>query len=91
MMGLAEGNITMHKKVEVTARRTTRERLLTYLSITAKEKGGNAFDIPFNRQELADYLEVDRSGLSVEIGKLVKEGVIFCRKERFEILKPYVL
>ena len=91
MMGLAEGNITMHKKVEVTARRTTRERLLTYLSIMAKEQGANVFDIPFNRQELADYLEVDRSGLSVEIGKLVKEGVIFCRKERFEILKPYVL
>ncbi len=91
MKSLAEGSISKHKKIEVTARRTTRERLLTYLALTAKEKGSNAFDIPFNRVELADYLEVDRSGLSVEIGKLVKEGVIFCRKEHFEILKPYIL
>ena len=76
----------MHKKIEVTAKRTTRERLLTYLSITAKEKGGNVFDIPFNRQELADYLEVDRSGLSAEIGKLKREGIIENRKRRFTIL-----
>lgn len=91
MKSLAEGSISKHKKIEVTAKRTTRERLLTYLALTAKEMGSNKFDIPFNRIELADYLEVDRSGLSVEIGKLVKEGVIFCCKEHFEILKPYVL
>ncbi len=91
MKSLAEGSISKHRKIEVTVKRTTRERLLTYLSLMAKEAGSNTFDIPFNRQELADYLEVDRSGLSVEIGKLVKEGIIFCRKERFEILRPYIL
>ena len=49
---------------------------MTYLSIEAKKCSSNSFDIPFDRQELADYLEVDRSGLSTEIGKLKSEGVI---------------
>ena len=89
MKSLANGSLSMHKKIEITAKRTTRDRLLTYLSLMAKESGSNKFNIPFNRIELADYLEVDRSGLSVEIGKLVKEGVIFCCKESFEILKPF--
>ena len=91
MKSLADGSLAMHKKIEITAKRTTRERLLTYLSIMAKEAGKNEFDIPFNRIELADYLDVDRSGLSVEIGKLVKEGVIFCCKEHFEIRKSFVI
>ncbi len=91
MKSLADGSISMHKKIEITAKRTTKERLLTYLSLMAKEAGKNEFDIPFNRIELADYLEVDRSGLSVEIGKLVKEGVIFCQKEHFKILKPFAI
>ena len=91
MKSLANGSLSMHKKIEITAKRTTRDRLLTYLSLMAKESGSNKFNIPFNRIELADYLEVDRSGLSVEIGKLVKEGVIFCCKESFEILKPFTI
>ena len=62
------------------------EKLLTYLDIEAEKAGTLAIDIPFDRQELADFLEVERSGLSVEIGKLVKEGVIKNTKKHFELL-----
>ncbi|MBQ2863699.1 MAG: winged helix-turn-helix domain-containing protein, partial [Clostridia bacterium] len=65
---------------------TTREKLLTYLTAASKEEGGTSFDIPFDRQELADYLGVDRSGLSVEIGRLKREGVIDCYKNHFDFL-----
>ena len=56
---------------------------MTYLMFQAKEHGSNQFDIPFDRQELADYLEVDRSGLSAEISKLRKEGILESRKNHF--------
>ncbi|MBR4079933.1 MAG: Crp/Fnr family transcriptional regulator [Christensenellaceae bacterium] len=86
MKNLATKNILFHQKIEITAKRTTREKLMTYLTFYAKKVGKPAFDIPFDRQELADYLEVDRSGLSAEISKLKKEGLIACRKRHFELL-----
>lgn len=86
MKNLAQKNIGYHQKIEVTSKRTTRDKLMTYLMICAKKEGKKSFDIPFDRQELADYLEVDRSGLSAEISKLKKEGVIENKKNRFELL-----
>lgn len=83
---LADKNIRYYKKSEITSARTTREKLLTYLTAASKEEGGTSFDIPFDRQELADYLGVDRSGLSVEIGRLKREGVIDCHKNHFDFL-----
>ena len=59
---------------------------MTYLMLQAKKANSNSFQIPFDRQELADYLEVDRSGLSAEISKLRKEGVLLCRKNEFTLL-----
>ena len=59
---------------------------MTYLMQQAKKAGSNGFDIPFDRQELADYLEVDRSGLSAEISKLKKEGMIDSQKNHFKLL-----
>jgi CRP-like cAMP-binding protein len=59
---------------------------MTYLMQQAKIANSNRFTIPFDRQELADYLEVDRSGLSAEIGKLRKEGIIESTKKHFELL-----
>lgn len=85
MRDLAEKNVMFHQKIEVTSQRTTRDKLLTYLSLEAK-KHGSSFEIPFNRQELADYLEVDRSGLSVEIGKLRDEGIIEADRNKFRLL-----
>ena len=86
MKDLAQKSLRFHRRVEVTSKRTTREKLLTYLTLCAKEMGSNVFEIPFDRQELADYLEVDRSGLSAEIGKLKREGVIECKKNHFVLL-----
>lgn len=48
---------------------------------------GSSFQIPFDRQELADFLEVDRSGLSAEIGKLRREGILECRRSQFTLLR----
>ncbi len=59
---------------------------MAYLLIEAKEQRRDSFSIPYDRQELADYLEVDRSGLSAAIGKLCREGIIECQKNRFTLL-----
>lgn len=84
---VAKKNLTLHRKAVITARRTTRDKLLTYLLLTAKEAGGSEFSIPFDRQGLADYLEVDRSGLCAELSKLRQEGVLTYRKNHFRLLK----
>ena len=86
MCGLAKKSISFHKRIEITSKRSTREKLLTYLSIMEKQEGAATFEIPFDRQELADYLEVERSGLSAEISKLRAEGIIENRKNIFTLL-----
>lgn len=85
MQIIAQKNLAFHRKIEITSKRTTREKLMAYLNLQAKRKG-SSFTIPYSRQELADYLSVERSGLSAEIGKLKKEGVIDCRKNKFTLL-----
>ena len=86
MKDIASKNVKYHQKIEIISGRTTREKLLSYLSMVSKKEGSSAFVIPFDRQQLADFLEVDRTGLSAEIGKLKKEGIIECRKNYFELL-----
>ena len=86
MKELATKTLAYHERVEVTSKRTTREKLMTYLLMEKHKAGASSFDIPYDRQELADYLEVDRSGLSAEIGKLKKEGLIDCTKNHFTVL-----
>lgn len=83
---VAEKNLVFHRKIHVTAQRTTREKLMAYLLGEAKARGTNRFTIPYDRQALADYLDVDRSGLSTEIGKLRKEGVLECHRSTFTLL-----
>ena len=83
---MALKNIHFNQKAEITSKRTTREKLLAYLEQQAKINNSNSFSIPFDRQELADYLEVDRSGLSAEIGKLVKEGKLQCFRSHFTVV-----
>jgi len=85
MKDMAVKNLMFHQKMEITSKRSTREKLMTYLMLQAKKAGSSSFDIPFDRQELADYLEVDRSGLSAEISKLRNEGILDCRKKHFEL------
>lgn len=86
---VAAKNLIFHQKIEVTSKRTTREKLMTYLMLQAKERNSPEFDIPYNRQELADYLEVERSGLSVEIGKLRRQGIIETERRRFKLCRPF--
>lgn len=83
---VAAKNLTFHKKLEITSKRTTREKLMAYLLTCAQKAGSNRFTIPFDRQELADYLEVDRSGLSAQISKLRAEGILKSHRNRFELL-----
>lgn len=87
MKVVATKNIVFNQKIEVTSKRTTREKLMTYLLLQAKEHGSDSFTIPFDRQELADFLEVDRSGLSAEISKLRSEGVLECHKNMFRLIQ----
>ena len=86
MKEIAAKNMLLNQKIEIISRRTTREKLMTYLLIQAK-KHGSSFTIPYDRQELADFLEVDRSGLSAEISKLRKEHVIECQRNFFRLLE----
>lgn len=84
---LAQKNLAFSRKLEITAKRTTREKLMTYLMQQAALAGSSSFVIPFDRQELADYLEVDRSGLSAVISTLRREGVLSSEKSRFTLLR----
>ena len=83
---VAEKNLVFDQKIQITSRRSTRDKLMAYLLAQAKISRSNTFTIPYDRQELADYLEVDRSGLSAEISKLRREGVLESEKNRFTLL-----
>ncbi len=86
MKSIAEKNIVFHRKLQITSKRSTREKLMEYLTQQSRKCGSSSFEIPYDRQSLADYLEVDRSGLSAEISKLRKEGIIESKKNHFKIL-----
>ncbi len=83
---LAEKNLRFGEKLTHMGQRTTRGKLLSYFSAEAQRLGTYEFDIPFSRQQLADYLAVERSGLSQELGKLRREGLLAFHKNHF-ILK----
>ena len=82
----AQKNRQLSLKLDILSKRTTREKLLSYLSSQAVRTGSSSFSIPFNRQQLADFLSVDRSAMTVELGKLKKEGIIDFEKHQFRIL-----
>jgi len=86
MRDLANKTIMFHQRIEITSKRTTREKLLSFLASEAKRQNKNEFDIAYDRQELSDYLEVERSGLSAEISKLRNEGIIENNKRHFKLL-----
>lgn len=81
---LSEKNLRFSEKLSHMCKRTTREKLLSYLSSVSQKKGGKAeFDIPFSRQQLADYLSVERSAMSAELGRLRDDGLIDFNKNHF--------
>jgi len=83
---LAEKNIMLTEKMEIVTHRTTRERLLAYLSAEAIKAGKSHFTIPFNRQQLADFLSVERSAMSAELSHMQSDGLIRTNRSEFELL-----
>ncbi len=79
----ARKNLHLSRRVFHTAPKTIRGRLLSYLSFQAAHAGSREFTIPFDRQQLADYLHVDRSALSHELGKMQRDGLLTVRKNHF--------
>lgn len=80
-------NLSLTTRSLHTSQRTIREKVLSYLSTCALQSGKKEFDIPFKRQELADYLCIDRSALSKELSAMQEEGIIRYRKNHFRILR----
>ena len=80
---LAEKNLRFGEKLAHMGQRTTRAKLMSYFSAEAQRLGKYEFDIPFSRQQLADYLAVERSGLSLELGKMKKDGLLDFHKSHF--------
>ena len=80
-------NLILNKKLQILSKRTTREKILEYLSNQKKLLSIDSnFEINLNRNEMADYLALDRSNLSRELGKLKKEGIIDFKKNKFKLL-----
>lgn len=86
LQGMAQKNLALTRKIRYMSKKTTKDKLMAYLSDQAKQQGSREFVIPHNRQSLADYLGVERSAMSAEISKLKKSGQIdthgswFCLK-----------
>ena len=82
---ISEKNRGLVQKLDYMSRRTTREKLLSYLSEEAKKQNSASITLPFNRQQLADYLSVDRSAMSNELCKMRDEGILEFEKNRFRL------
>ena len=76
-------NLHLSRRIFHTSSKSIRGRLMSYLSYRAAQCASGTFSVPFNRQELADYLSVDRSALSNELSKMQKEGMLTTEKNRF--------
>ena len=79
-------NRYLTKKVRYLSCRSTRDKLLSYLSEQARLSGSERFTIPFDRQQLADYLSIERSAMSAELSRMQKEGLIRYRKNDFTLI-----
>ena len=86
MRVIAMKNIMMNEKMRILSCKTTKEKLITYLSDYSERVGKNKFKIPFTRNELADFLSVDRSAMSRELSRLRDEGFLNYHKNEFELL-----
>lgn len=82
---VAERNVILSRKIQFMSQKTTRKKLMAYLSDQAKRSGSPEFTIPFDRQALADYLGVERSAMSAELGKLQKDGILATRGSHFTL------
>ncbi len=85
-LAISEKNRMLMQKLDHMSKRSTREKLISYLSEEAGKQNRGTFEIPFNRQQLADYLSVDRSAMSNELCKMRDEGLLIFQKNRFTLL-----
>ena len=83
---LANKILILNDKITHVGKRTTRDKLLSYLSAESIRQSSLSFDIPFDRQQLADYLCIDRAAMSTEISKLQKDGFIKTNRKHFELI-----
>lgn len=83
---MSQTTFQLKQKLRILSQRTIRGRLMLFLQIRAKRAQSNEFDIPFDRQALADFLCVERSALSAEISKLRQEGKVESVKNHFKLL-----
>ena len=80
-------NLALSGRSLHTAPKSARGRILAYLNAVSLRKRSTEFDIPFDRQQLADYLNLERTNMSKELTRMRKEGIIECRKNHFKLLK----
>ena len=85
LQSVAMRNLEFHQKLQIVSKRTTRDKLMAYLLSEAKRCGSKSFTIPFDRQELADYLGVERSAMSAELSKLQKDGILQTNRSQFTL------
>ena len=85
---LAEKNMQLNEKAGFLSQRTTREKLLAYLSAQARRAGSASFRIPFDRQQLADFLSVNRSAMSAELSRMQREGLLCADRNSFTLRQP---
>ena len=85
---LAEKNMQLNEKAGFLSQRTTREKLLAYLSAQARRAGSASFRIPFDRQQLADYLSVNRSAMSAELSNMQRDGLLRTDRSCFTLCQP---
>ena len=88
---MARRVLDLNEKLTHMAKRSTREKLLSYLSAESMRQGKLSFDIPYDRQQLADYLSVERAAMSVELSKLQKEGLLKTTRNHFELFSNVTL
>ena len=82
---LAQKVLLFNEKITHMSKRTTREKLLSYLSAESLRQGKLSFTIPYDRQQLADFLCVERSAMSAELSKLQKEGLLEYQRNAFTL------
>ena len=88
LRGIAQKNLMLTQKIRCMSKKTTQEKLMEFLLEQAKQHGRAEFVIPYDRQALADYLGVERSAMSAEIGKMRRAGLIDSHGSWFRVLNP---
>ena len=78
-------NLMLSGRIFHTSPKSIRGRVMSYLNSISLQTGSSEFDIPFDRQQLADYLNVERTALSKELGKMQSDGLIRVRKNHFKL------